>query len=358
MSDKISPMSPTYPNISFFTGNNAYLLEKTLALLIENFTKKHGELNVALLESENELTANAIMSAAGSAPFLAEKRLVIIKNFLTRGEESDQAKMETRIDDMPESSLVIFYEHPHSEKKRRGTPKLAQILRKHTVVKEFNEPDIDEVTTWIINRLQKSDSTITMPQVRTIINMRGTDMLTLANEVGKLELYAAGRAITDDDIELLITKNYTATVFQFTDMLNAKDAKRAIALLHTLVEMGEEPLMLIGMIARHFRLLILVKDLMETHNIRARDVYAKMTTYDETIKPYPVKLAVEQSSKFTMAQLTGNYRALTEININFKTGRIPTLGNDKTGILLELEKFILNAMGAATQTRKLTESLR
>lgn len=341
-------MSATYPNISLFTGDNAYLLEKTLALLIDDFTKKHGELNVAILESENELTANAIMSAAESAPFLAEKRLVIVKNFLTRGEESDQAKMETRIDDIPDSSLVIFYEHPHSEKRRRGTPKIAQILRKHAVIKEFNEPDADQVITWIVNRLQKNNSTITMLQARTIINACGTDMLTLANEIGKLELYAANRAITDSDIDLLITKNYTATVFQFTDTLNTKDAKRAIALLHTLIEMGEDPLMLMGMIARHFRLLILVKDLMETHNIRARDVYAKMTTYDETLKPYPVKLAVDQSSKFTMAQLTDTYRALTEININFKTGRIPTLGNDKTGILLELEKFILNATAQAT----------
>ncbi len=334
-------MAPINPNISLFRGENVYLLEKTLGKLREDFEKKHGDLNITILESEEELTANSIISALQAAPFLGEKRLVIIKNFFRLGESEDQDTIETFLEKLPESTLAIFYESPHVETKKRPKSTLKKTVEKNGNVKEFTIPTPQELVTWIQNRLQKYHTTISQKLAIQLADDCGLEMLTLSNEVAKLGLYCENREITTADLALLTPKNYAATIFQFTDSLNEKNARTAIEKLHTLAEMGEEMLIVLTMIARHFRMLILVKDLLETQKIPKHIIFQKMSSYDPNMKPYPVKLAVDQSSKFTLDHMKKIYNSLVQINVDLRTGKIPQGPGDKHLLLLELEKLII-----------------
>ncbi len=334
-------MPATNPNISLFTGENVYLLEKTLEKLRDDFMAKHGDLNITILEDDSEITADSIINALESAPFLGEKRLVIIKNFLRLGDSDDQDKVEKYIEKIPETSLAIFYENPNVETKKRPKSTLKKTIEKTGNVKEFATPLPGEVVTWIQSRLQKSNVKISNTLATQMMNDCAINMQSLAHEIAKLSLYCENREVTRQDLDLLVPKNYTATIFQFTDALNAKNPQIAIEKLQTLMEMGEEMLIILSMIARHFRMLILVKDLLETQKIPKHMIYQKMTGYDPNMKPYPVKLAVDQSSKFSLDKMKKIYQSLVEINIGIKTGRIPQGPNDKHLALLEVEKLIM-----------------
>lgn len=337
-------MPVTNPNISLFTGENIYLLEKTLDKLREDFEKKHGDLNITILEDESELTANSIMNALEAAPFLGEKRLIIIKNFLRLGDSDEQDKIEKFLEKMPDTSLVIFYENPNVETKKRPKSTLKKTIEKTGNAKEFASPQPHEIITWIQSRLQKSNVTITTALAIQMMNDCGSDMQLLSQEIAKLSLYCENRAVTLDDLNLLVPKSYSATIFQFTDALNAKNTQMAIEKLHTLVDMGEEILIIMSMIVRNFRMLILVKDLLENQKIPKHMIYQKMTTYDANVKPYPIKIFVDQSSKFSLDHMKKIYQALTQIDLNLKTGKISQAPNDKRMAMLELEKFIMNTL--------------
>lgn len=329
------------PNIVLFHGENIYMLERTLEKTRANFVEKHGDLNITILEDEEEITAKSIMGAMKAAPFLGEKRLIIVKNFLRLGDSDDQDKIEKFLEEIPDTSVVIFYENPNVETRKRPKSTLKKTLLAWANVKFFEQTSPEELTTWIINRLQKNNATISRSLCEEIIGHAGGDMQTISNEVGKIALYCENRAVTAEDIGLLISHNYSATIFQFTDALNAKDAKQAIQKLHTVMEMGEEILPILGMIARHFRHLILVKDLLQNHKIPKSQIHGKMLTYDPAIKTYPVQLAVDQSAKFTLDQLKSIYSGLLDINFGLKTGKIPMGKNDKL-MMVELEKFVLS----------------
>mgnify|MGYP001562047394 CR=1 FL=1 len=337
-------MAAINPNISLFHGENLYLLEKTLENWFQNFEKKHGDINITIIDSEEELNAKTIINALESAPFLGEKRLIVIKNFLRGGESEEQDKVEKFLENLPETAVVIFFENPNFETKKRPKSGLKKTIEKIGDVKVFALPSPQELTTWIQNKLQKYNTTISPALMNEIVNNSTGDMLTLSQEVAKLGLYCENRAVTQLDIDLLISKNYAATVFQFTDSLNAKNPQEAIRKLHTLIDMGEEILIILTMIARHFRLLILVKDLLENQKIPKGRVYEKMTTYDQNIKPYPVKLAIDQSSKFTLDQMKQIYSDLVRISTDLRTGKIPQGDNDKNLLLLEIEKFIVKSI--------------
>lgn len=326
------------------------MLEKTVEKVRESFEQKHGDLNITILDSEDELTANSIMNALKAAPFLGEKRLVIIKNFLRLGDSDDQDKVEKFLENLPETSIAIFYENPNVETKKRPKSTLKKTIEKTGTVKIFAAPMPQEVITWIQSRFQKSNVTISNALATQMMDDCGSDMQALAQEIQKLSLYCSAfagaqdevRAVTQQDLDLLVPKSYAATIFQFTDALNAKNAQMAIEKLQILMNMGGEILVILSMIARHFRILILVKDLLDNQKIPKHAIHQKMTTYDANMKPYPVKLAVDQSSKFTLEQMKIIYHTLTQLDLNLKTGRIPQGPNDKHMAMLELEKLVMS----------------
>jgi len=332
----------TNPRILLFTGENVYLMEKTLGKWVRDFIEKHGDLNVTTLEEEDEITAKSVTGALKASPFLGEKRLVIVKNFLRLAESEDQDRVETFLEKLPETSAVIFLENPHVETRKRPKSSLGKTLRKIGTVKEFNSPSPQELATWIQNRLQKEDVNISTKLAMQIVQDTGVDMQILSNEIAKLALFCKNRAVTQQDIDLLISKSYSATIFQFTDALNTKNTNQAIEKLHVLIDMGEEVLPILGMMARHFRLLILVKDLLEHQKIRRANIFEKMQTYDPGVKLYPVKLSIDQSEQFTMEQMKDIYHLLLQLNVNMKNGKIPQGPNEKHMIMIELEKLIIH----------------
>src|SRR3989338_572211 len=97
----------TYTNVHLFTGENTFMAERTLEKWKSDFTAKHGDLNITVLDSEEELTAKSIMGALKAAPFLGEKRLVIIKNFLRLGDSDDQDRIEEFLDEIPDTSIAL-----------------------------------------------------------------------------------------------------------------------------------------------------------------------------------------------------------------------------------------------------------
>jgi len=98
--------------------------------------------------------------------------------------------------------------------------------------------------------------------------------------------------------------------------LGRRDGQRAARLLHQLLDEGEHPLALLGMIVRQFRILIQVKELSE-RGLSQQDMAARLKLH-----PFVVKKAVRQAMNFSTEQLETIYRRLLETDVAIKTGQM------------------------------------
>ena len=103
-----------------------------------------------------------------------------------------------------------------------------------------------------------------------------------------------------------------------TDAIAHSDEERAAHELHHLLDQGENPLGLLAMIVRQFRLLILVKEL------QARNLPADAIAKEISVHPFVAKKIGEQARAFRdTAQLEQIYRRLLDIDVEIKTGVTP-----------------------------------
>ena len=77
------------------------------------------------------------------------------------------------------------------------------------------------------------------------------------NELQKLVVFAGEKTVIDEeDVETVVGKTKEDRIFDLTNALSEKNAKAALLALQSLLEQGEQPLMILAMISREIRLLL------------------------------------------------------------------------------------------------------
>jgi DNA polymerase III delta subunit len=97
-----------------------------------------------------------------------------------------------------------------------------------------------------------------------IVRRAGTETALLTMELEKLCLYVGDHAsITEDDVRLVFRDMAESWIFDFTSALATRQLARALPVLRGLIEQGEPPLRLLGMMAREVRLLLTARECLD-----------------------------------------------------------------------------------------------
>jgi DNA polymerase-3 subunit delta len=132
-------------------------------------------------------------------------------------------------------------------------------------------------------------------------------------EIQKLALYAEGRTITLEDVELLVVAARRHTVWQLADMLAARRRGEALAFFDSLMRSGEQPAGIVGALAWMYRTLI-----------QARGIPAGASRYDVSrilrMSPERAELAMRNARQIPLESLLLGLRLLAEADSQLKSG--------------------------------------
>jgi len=310
-----------------FHGEDEFSRSETLAA----FKEKMGdpglaELNTTVFDG-SKVTLGELQHACDSVPFMADRRLVIVEGLLTRLESKGEERalsawqkeylegLTQYLKHLPETTRLVFVEDK-AISQNNPVHRLA-LAEKRGHVKEFKPPQGRELNRWIEERVRKKGGQISPAAVEELAAFVGNDLRLLDQEIEKLVVYAGQvRPISEEDVRLLVSYVQEANVFEMVDALGQRDAQRAAKLLHQLLDAGEHPLALLGMIVRQFRIIIQVKELSE-RGLSQQDIAARLRLHH-----FVVKKAMRQAINFSMEQLEAIYRKLLETDMAIKMGQM------------------------------------
>lgn len=277
------------------------------------------DLNVTVLEGR-DLTLGEIRHHADAMPFMAAKRLVIVKGYLgqlkQRADEVDRL-VEYLKHLSPTTDLVMV--EPESLSRRHKVLEAAATIQAE--ISHYAGPDKNSLRAWIIKKAGEHGATIEPGAAELLGRLVGTDLHTLNNELEKLALYVAGqRPVQTADIELLVPYTEEAENFGLTNAIGQRNARRAYDQLHKLLDEGKHPMSILGLIAAQIRGLLEVKDMAE-RGLSPPEI-AKIKGWNSD---YPARMRLKEASKFSMARLEEVLEQLLQIDLDIKTGRVDSL---------------------------------
>jgi DNA polymerase-3 subunit delta len=279
---------------------NIYLLHGTdefaIAIRVNKFVEGMGDpatagMNITRLDGRS-FTEEELNNAVNSVPFLASKRLVILSNPSSR------------------------YSQPGVLKENHWLVKWARSTGVKARVETFAKPRQREMPGWIVKETRKQGGKIDSPAAARLAEMVGEDTRQAAQEIVKLLTYLDyKRAIGIEDVEAVSIVAAQGDVFVMVDAIGEGNGKKALKMLHRLLE-EEDPFQLFGMIIRQFRLLLLAREAMDSGD------GVQKATEALGVAPFVGEKVCKQARGFSLQALEGIYHHLLQIDEDIKTGQI------------------------------------
>ncbi|HYK90057.1 MAG TPA: DNA polymerase III subunit delta [Acidobacteriota bacterium] len=239
-------------------GPEEYLCRQAVALLKHRaLTPEAVAFNYVEFSCE-ESSAREIVEAAQTYPMMSSRRLVLVTH-LERASPSDQTALLSYLDSPAERSILLL----HAGDLDRRTNFCKQ-LREKTCVVECPKLKGYALMKWAENFFRSQGFRISQSTLKKAVDLAGEDLQSLANELEKLLIYAGKeKVVPDAALNDLVNSSRQHTVFELTKALGRRDRADALRQLANLLDSGEEALGIVSMMARHFRQILIWKDVVQ-----------------------------------------------------------------------------------------------
>ena len=150
----------------------------------------------------------------------------------------------------PQALLIFVADHialPQDLRRMEMTDKervekIRETLDDACGIVELQRVSEEDAMKWVLRESQAKGVVFTDDAARELVDALGADMLTIASELEKLLLYAGAMKRTQvelSDVETMVSAAKQRSLYELTDAISQKDAPRALALLHGLLNSSE-----------------------------------------------------------------------------------------------------------------------
>ena len=306
------------PQVLLFEGEEEHLKQEALAEL------RHAVLPEGM-ETLNETILEDPSADVETQPFMADKRLIIVRDFpaLMGRSEADE-KLISYLPSVPETSFLLFY----CTGKPDGRKKLYNAVKKLSGIVTFSPLRGTELTRFVVSSFQEAGKECDDRTAEYLIFTVGSDAGLLRNEIQKLASFSTERSrVLVEDVSALATPSTECTVFQMIDAVVTGQKSRAFTLLRNQLLSGTDRMAILSMLLRQYRLLQHIKIMQ--YEKRGSDFIRSALG----VPPFAVDQYIRQASGYTGGQIKSAVRICFDTEYALKSGRMSQDGAVETVVL-------------------------
>ena len=240
-------------------GTEAYLINETKQLLIQHaLHEDEMDFNFSQFDLE-ETPIETALEDVETLPFIGERRLVFMQNpfFLTAEKtkskvEHNVKRLEAYLSDPVPYSIVVFIAPYEKLDERKKITK--ELKRKATLLKR-KSLDEHELKIWVRDKINADKIEMSDQAIDRLLELAGTNLMMLTNEIDKMMLYVEGtNRITIDIVEKLVAKSLEQNIFSLVDSVLQRNMESTMMIYHDLIRQNEEPIKILSVMAGQVRL--------------------------------------------------------------------------------------------------------
>jgi DNA polymerase-3 subunit delta len=299
-------------------GEEPYLRDACRAGLIERFVPEASRTWAVSRYSADRGETQAALDQAQTMAMLSPQQVVFLEEVEAiekLGEKSRDeavAQLTAYLED-PAPFTVLVLEATGLDQRMR----LGKLLAEKTLVVECglgeNAGERQSAAVALARALGKEQGVeFERGAAEDLAEFVAADLMRLKTEIDKLATYAAEKkVIARADVSALVISEKTTTVWELSDMLAARQSKKAMEFLNRLLRDGEEPLQMLGAITWMYRKLIEASDIKGAAN-------GWQASRALGMAPEKAELALQNARKISKPRLLAGLNALRSADDRLK----------------------------------------
>lgn len=315
----------TYP-VYLLYGTETYLRDE----LVRNFLNvllpiEVRDFNLDIIDGR-EKGLLEVLALAQTLPFMVDKRLIIVKDAQcfkakkkgAKGEEAEtvssgEEEFIKYLENPSPTTIIIFLADEGIDKRK----KVFTVVSKQGQVVEFSALQDQELREWVKKAVGSQGKKIEQNALERLIHNAGHDLNQIRTEIDKLVTYLGFEEIIKvEAVEALVPETTDYNVFQIIDEVGRKNYLRAIKIIREMVFLGEQPLKILQMVAKQYRLMLQIKELL-------RLGYSEKQIAEITAShSFVIKKGLKAAKNFSQEELESFIRKTKDFDYKIKSGQL------------------------------------
>lgn len=280
---------------------NAYMIygeENYLKELYVNKIKEavvdpaFADFNMRSFEGKS-VTLTEILQDTDMIPMMAEYTFILVHDYPLDKSSKDVDEIKAYLKDMSESCIIVFWFDSIVVDEKKSDSKWKSIINafaKYGEAVNLQKRTENDLVKLIVVSVKKRKCTIDSVNARYLINLVGSDIKTIFNELEKMCAFINEGEITKAVIDELAVKCLQARVYDLSKFIIAGNSDSAYSVLNSLIAMKEEPIAINAIISANYIDMYRVKccksagmqesDVANYFNYKGRDFVIKNASRD------------------------------------------------------------------------------
>lgn len=305
--------------IYLISANSYHLVDDELNKIFDNLD------DVEIVDF-NKTTIEDIITSINYVSLFNDEKKMIVKNanFFLPKNSVDTKILEKYLDNPNPNSILVFVVYDKVDERKKIT-KTIKDKYNYVCLKPLSPKDIIDK---IISIFKEKKYSISYDNAKYIAYNCLNNYDLVINEINKVFLYyLIPQEVKYEDLENIISKTMEDNNFKFIDAVIDKNLK-SLDILKDLKIQKVEPLILLTLLAREYRLMLIAKDMYQK-NISKNVIASELKLQD-----WQIDKVITRSYNYSIKELENKLISLTDLDYKIKSGNV-----DK---YLGLELFILN----------------
>ena len=244
--------SGEYKPVYVLSSKEKFFTDRLLKHFKSVIPEEQRDFNFDLIYGR-EVTVDRIINIAQSYPMMAERRLIIVRDFMQLAEKPSAPGDEEEAGKGSLNDLIPYLEQPNpatilvlaDTEKPNGRTKLGKALKKgkHTRYFQFDNVKDYEVPQWITEWTEFKHGKKMEPRVaEKMAHSVGNNLLVLAAEIDKVCTYQKDSDIIDSEAVKNVIGTYKeSSVFDLKDAIVAHDSSKALYIADQILHISGNP---------------------------------------------------------------------------------------------------------------------
>lgn len=299
-----------YP-VYLIYGSEQYLIRLLVDKIKEVYKAETG--TEAELFMSKGLDAVSVIDSLNTLPMWAKGRLVIIDSASGLSAKSKEQFAEY-FNSVNSSAILVFTSEDFD-----GRSAFYKDVSKTGAVVKIDAVYENRVPFWINRECRLKGYNISHDAALFMTELVGTNLSSMADAVEKIILYVGDKKTIDvKDVETVLSDTSQKSIFDLTNAVGSKNISLASARLANLLKNNEAPVVIVNMLARHWRLLLQAKEAQETGRA-GKDELARILN----ILPFFVDEYMSQAKIHSKRELKAGLKEIWKADVAVKSSKLP-----------------------------------
>ncbi|NJD37826.1 MAG: DNA polymerase III subunit delta [Geobacter sp.] len=302
---KTGSLLPVY----FLYGDEPFLVDRAARRIMEQAidpAMKDFNLNVYY---GAECKGTEILDTAQTLPMFSDRRLVVVRQTDKLPVATQEGLLPYLAYPCPEACLLFLAAKPDLRRKCFAE------LKKQQGTLEFKKLYDNKLVPFISAEAQTQGKKIDGAGAEMLAFLVGNNLQELVSQIEKAALYVGTRPVIGvDDVKAIVSQSKEYSAFELARFMGEKNLPKALATLQSMLQNGEEAIMILGALASHFRRIWRIRELLD-QKITPVDISKQLK-----IHQFFLNEQISQARKYPVTELEVLFERLYQGDVGIKTG--------------------------------------